>query len=235
MSLLSSSERSTANEKSDASAAQRVLRQLRDDIISGKLRPGARIVERKLSHELSVSRTPLREALKLLESEGLIELSQNRGARVREFTERQAIDLFEVLSVVEGRAAEIAANRISPQMNQDLLRDHYAMARCFEAGDTDGYFDLNTKIHRTIVRAADNEVLTNTHANLQMRANQGRFLAVLDVRRWSEGMEEHEELIAAISRKDSTAAGEVWRRHLSKTGYWLANAVRLNRGMSSLL
>ena len=212
--------------KADQPAAQRVLDALRSMIVRGELAPGGRIVERTLCAKLDVSRTPMREALKLLEIDGLIELSQNRGARVRPFTEAEALDLFEVLAALESLAAELATRRISPSAYSVLKAEHAAMEVNFRQGDLDGYFGHNSTVHEIIVAATGNETLVATHKSLTLRAKRGRYMAILDPRRWREAMEEHRALMDAMERQDAEEAGRIWNAHLSHTGQSIAGVLR---------
>ncbi|WP_108658486.1 GntR family transcriptional regulator [Acuticoccus kandeliae] len=207
-------------------AAQRVLDELRGLIVKGDLAPGSRIVERALCAKMNVSRTPLREALKLLELDGLIELSQNRGARVRPFTTQEAVSLFEVLAGLESLAAELATARITPEGMRNLLALHRRMADHYARGEKDPYFALNSQIHEAVIVATENPVLLATHRQLMLRAKRGRYMAIVDPRRWQQAMEEHEELMDAIMRRNAADAGRIWRTHLTHTGQTVAAVLK---------
>ncbi|UOM34357.1 GntR family transcriptional regulator [Acuticoccus sp. I52.16.1] len=206
-------------------AAQRVLAELRDMIIRGDLAPGSRIVERTLCARLHVSRTPMREALKLLEIDGLIEISQNRGARVLEFTPGEALELFEVLSSLEGVAAELATQRMTESMASYIGTLHEAMRTHYTARDRDAYFDCNSLIHEAIVEAAGNRTLLATWHSLMRRAQRGRYMAIVSATRWHQAMDEHEALMAALHARDAAEAGRVWRLHLMHTGETIAGVM----------
>lgn len=210
----------------DLPAAQRVLLELRGKIVRGELAPGARIVERALCAELAISRTPMREALKLLEIDGLVELSQNRGARVRQFTALEARELFEVLSGIESQAAELATERITGPALSRVKAMHHRMEKHFRAGELDPYFDLNTSIHETIVQLTGNAVLIAVYQGLMLRAKRGRYMAILDRRRWEQSVEEHEALVDALERRNAADAGRIWRTHLGRTGQAVAKVLR---------
>lgn len=198
--------------------AHQVANLLRDRIIRGDLPPGERIVERALCEMLAVSRTPLREALKLLEVEGLVELSQNRGARIMSFTPQEATNLFEVIAGLEGLAAELATLRMDTAEREALGGLHAQMVAHYRAQEKDPYFELNSTIHDTVVKLSGNPVLIATHATLMLRARRGRYMAILDPQRWSESVSEHEALMSAFHDRDAQAASRVWRRHLTRTG-----------------
>ncbi len=198
--------------------AHQVANTLRDRIIRGDLAPGSRIVERSLCEMLEVSRTPLREALKLLEVEGLVELSQNRGARIMSFTPEEASNLFEVIAGLESLAAEIAATRVDADALAQLDQMHARMLEHYRQQEKDPYFELNSAIHDTVVRLSDNPILIATHAHLMLRARRGRYMAIIDPLRWEESVNEHEALMTALHARDADAARRVWKRHLLRTG-----------------
>lgn len=198
--------------------ARQVADLLRDMIIRAELSPGARIVERALCEQMQVSRTPLREALKLLEAEGLVELSQNRGARIMSFTPAEASSLFEVIAGLESLAAEVAASRMTPEDLARIEDLHARMRAHYERREKDPYFALNSAIHDMIVRCSANPILISTHAGLMLRARRGRYMAIIDPLRWDEAVGEHDALLDALRSRDGDAARRVWRRHLIRTG-----------------
>ncbi|MEL6808845.1 MAG: GntR family transcriptional regulator [Pseudomonadota bacterium] len=206
--------------------AEHVAAILRDRIVKGELAPRARIVERQLSAELDVSRTPVREALKLLEADGLIEISLHRGAIVSEFRPEDAFTLFEVIAVLEGLAAKRVCERITPDILQHLEDLHGTMLNHHKAGRTNGYFDTNTVIHDFIIQTSANPVLITTHQRLMIRARRGRYLAIMEPERLTQAIGEHEELMDAFrARQESKAAG-IWETHLRHTGQTVAAVLR---------
>lgn len=198
---------------------------LRDLIVRGDLPAGSRIIERALCERLNVSRTPLREALKLLEADGLIELSQNRGARVMSLTGEEASHLFELIAGLEGFAAELAVARASQAEIAALAHQHAQMLIHYAKQERDAYFALNTAIHDAVVRLSGNPLLIATHASIMLRARRGRYMAIIGLGRWQESVSEHEALMAAFQARDTAAAGAIWRRHLQRTGETVAAAL----------
>lgn len=191
---------------------------LRDMIVEGELAPGSRIVEGALCEALDISRTPLREALKVLASEGLIELLPRRGARVTEVTAKEAGELFEVIASVEGLAAELVTSRITARDLERLEALHLRMNKYHAERRRHDYFQLNHKIHQMIVQLADNDVLTATHERLMVQARRSRYLAILSRERWDEAMAEHDQFMAALRARDAVRAGAIWRCHVQRTG-----------------
>jgi len=210
--------------------AHQIANSLRDRIIRGDLPPGERIVERTLCEMLAVSRTPLREALKLLEVEGLVEISQNKGARIMSFTAEEASNLFEVIAGLESLAAEIAATQMEASELDELDRMHERMMVHYRRQEKDPYFELNSAIHDKMVHLSRNPVLIATHANLMLRARRGRYMAIIDPLRWEESVGEHEALMTALHARDAEAARRVWKRHLLRTGETVCAVVAATSG-----
>lgn len=211
-------ERGSGRRLQRASLHAQAIERLRDMIVEGELAPGARIVEAELCAQLGISRTPLREALKVLASEGLIELLPHRGARVTEVTAEEIGELFEVIAGLEGLAAELAAERMSDRDLERLEAMHERLERYHVARRRHDYFRINHKIHHLIVALAGNGILTATHERLLAQARRGRYLAILSNERWDEAMREHVELMAALRARDAARAGTIWRRHTARTG-----------------
>jgi DNA-binding GntR family transcriptional regulator len=162
--------------------------------------------------------TPLREALKILAEEQLVELSPSRGARVSLYTAEEAAALFEVIATLEGLAAELAASRISPSDLDAIEALHAQMRVHFDRAEKEPYFELNSAIHQAIMQASGNRVLIGAHAKLNVRAARGRYLAIVDQARWSEAMAEHEALMVALRAREAPQAGAIWKLHLHRTG-----------------
>src|ERR1700758_5168984 len=147
------------SEREDQSLHDEILNRLRDHIVEGNIPDGGRIPERQLCEMLGISRTPLREALKVLAAEGLIELLPNRGARVRQLSQR---DLEELYGVMAGRLfleQRMAYENITDEEIAAIERLHYEMYGHYLHRDMHGYFQTNQQIHESIVAAARNETL----------------------------------------------------------------------------
>lgn len=202
-----------------------VVRYLRDAVVTGRLRPGDRIVERQLSAELNISRTPIREGLKLLELDGLVAISRNRGAEVTAFTPQESLRLFDVISVLEGLAARRVAELASDDALARLEDLHAQMVFHYNRSQIDPYFEINSAVHDLIVDASGNPELAATHARLMLRARRGRYMAIMSPDRWRQSVGEHEALMQALRAHDPDAAAAVWTAHLQHTGETLALAL----------
>ncbi|CAN1498941.1 GntR Transcriptional regulators [Rhabdaerophilaceae bacterium] len=194
-----------------------VLNQLRDFIIEGKLAPGMHINEGPIGASLGVSRTPLREAIKTLASEGLVEIQPSRGAIVRRFTEKDIHDILELLKVLEQEAARLACRRASDDEIAAIVALHQEMLRLYAERNRLAYFKLNQNIHSAIVRASGNAALAQTHERLQAQIRRVRFVGNEKPERWAGAVAEHEEMIPALTARDAVRLAEVLGRHLDKT------------------
>jgi DNA-binding GntR family transcriptional regulator len=193
-----------------------ILSRLRDYIVEGHLTGGARIPERQLCDLFGISRTPLREALKVLASEGLVDLLPNRGARVREVGVRELAELFDVMGGLEALAGRLACERITAAEFGEIEQLHHQMYRFYLDRDMPGYFRCNQLIHHKIVAAARNAALSAAYAGLAGRIRRVRYAANLAHKRdrWGEAMREHEAILDCLRRRDGLELSDVLFRHL---------------------
>ena len=195
-----------------------VFRELRTMIVQGVLAPDAVVIETELCERLGVSRTPLREALKLLAVEGLVELRQNRSARITPLRVEETVELFEALGAVERCAAEFAAARMTMSQIDKLSEMQAEMELHYTNGRLEEYFAVNHAIHMFIVTGSGNRALIGTHQWLLARAERARFVALRSQPRWTESVEEHRGILEAITARDSAKAGALLAAHVSHTG-----------------
>lgn len=194
-----------------------VLNQIRDMIIEGTLAPGTRINEGQVGAALGVSRTPLREAIKTLASEGLVEILPAKGAIVRRFSEADIREILEVLKSLEQTAGRLLCQRGSDSDIAKIRHLHDEMMGLYTTRNRLSYFKLNQAIHSAIARASGNGVLAQTHEQLQARIKRIRFIGNETPDRWAAAVAEHEEMVAALERRDADGLAEVLGRHLDKT------------------
>ncbi len=175
---------------------------LRDLIVQGKLLPGARLNERLLTAQLGLSRTPLREAFKVLATEGLVELLPNRGAVVSQLDPARLAESMAVMGALEALAGELAcANATEAQVNE-IRALHYEMLAYHARGDLAGYFKFNQAIHLKIVKYSGNATLYNMYRQLNGNVRRARYMANLSKERWDAAVREHEDILAALSARD---------------------------------
>lgn len=193
---------------------QQVAQRLRQRIVEGQLAPGAKLGERELSEQLQVSRTPLREAIRMLAAEGLVELLPNRGAVVLQLSERDVSDTFEVIAGLEGQSGELAAARIDAAQLAEIRALHYEMLAAYTRRDLSTYYRLNALIHNAINAAAGNAVLTQTYRQVNARLQALRFRSNFDERKWGLAVQEHEQMIELLAARDAAGLRALLARHV---------------------
>ena len=188
--------------------------ELRQMLVEGQIAPGAKLNERELCELLKVSRTPLREAIKTLAAEGLVELLPNRGAVALTLTEEDVLNTFEVMAGLEGQSGELAAQRITEAELDEIRAMHFEMLAAYTRRDLSAYYRLNSAIHAAINQAARNPVLTTTYNQVNARLQALRFRSNQDGQKWKQALAEHELMIDALSRRDAPAMRAVLLAHL---------------------
>ncbi len=197
-----------------ASLHDRIARRLREDLIEGAMEPGSRIDEKALCLRFAVSRTPLREALKVLSAEGLIELLPNRGARVATLDEQDVRDMFEVMASLEALSGRLACARIADAEIDDVAALHFRMLAHWRRRERAAYFQANQAIHEAILDAARNPVLSATYRSLAGRIRRARFRANMDDARWAEAVTEHEAILTALRARDGDRLADLLQSHI---------------------
>lgn len=188
---------------------------LRDLIVQGRLAPGVRLNERLLTAQLGVSRTPLREAFKVLATEGLVELLPNRGAIVAPMDPVRLAETLAVMGALEALAGELAcANATEAQVNE-IRALHYEMLAYHVRGDLAGYFKFNQAIHLKLVKYSGNAVLHNTYKQLNGNVRRARYMANLSKERWDAAVREHGEILAALDARDVKKIRALLSGHLA--------------------
>jgi DNA-binding GntR family transcriptional regulator len=191
--------------------AQEKLRQM---LIEGVIAPGSKLNERELSSGLDVSRTPLREAIRALAAEGLVELIPNRGAVALQLTEADVVNTFEVMAGLEGLSGELAATRITDSELSEIKAMHYEMLAAYTRSELPNYYRLNAKIHEAINAAAKNPVLTQTYARVNARLQALRFRSNQEQKKWMRAVKEHEQMVEALETRDAQGLRNVLQQHL---------------------
>ncbi|MFA6968127.1 GntR family transcriptional regulator [Bosea sp. (in: a-proteobacteria)] len=194
-----------------------VLERLRDMIIEARLAPGQRINEGLVGAQLGVSRTPLREAIKTLASEGLVEILPAKGAIVRKFSARDLADILEVLKTLEQLGGRIACEQASDATIEAIHAMHRQMMALYETRSRLEYFKLNQDIHSAIVAASDNAALMEMHATLQARIKRLRFVGNEGPAKWAGAVAEHEEMMAALLKRDAAELSAIIGVHMDAT------------------
>jgi DNA-binding GntR family transcriptional regulator len=191
-----------------------VAERLRELILSGDLEPKARVNEQELADRFGISRTPLREAIKILATEGLLELLPNRGARVASISNQEIDDMIEVVAGLEATAADLACRRITDAEIEAVEALHRRMDQAWKRDDDPAYFRLNREIHEAIVAASRNATLQAIYANLSGRIQRTRYSAHKTAEQWARAVAEHQEMIALLKTRDGEGLANVMRAHI---------------------
>jgi len=219
-SLESPGNRSHSKVPAEAAAqplAQQVAARIRDMIIQDQLTPGEWIREQALADKLRVSRTPLREALKMLEMEGLIRLLPNRGAVVTELTVEEVKEKLELLAALEALAGKLACRKATDAELAEIRALHYEMLAWFSRQNRLEYFKLNQRIHLAIVAASGNRTLIETHARINAQLFRVRYQSNLQNELWGTAVDEHEEMLAALKARNGEALAACMLNHFGQT------------------
>lgn len=192
-----------------------VAQQLRNMILNLELKPGEKIDEPALCERFGVSRTPLREALKVLSMEGLIVLAPHRGARVALTSVEDVRDLFPIIGALEALAAELACQQVTELQIESLQLLHDEMVICYRTEDAAGYAERNREIHNTLFNIAGNAQLTQLYLHLSARTHAVRYVARKAPTDWAQAVAEHEQILEALRRRDGEQLGKILKEHLA--------------------
>jgi len=197
-----------------AALYEEVAERLRQRIFSHELAPGAWIDEQALAESFGISRTPLREALKVLASEGLVTLKPRRGCYVTEIFEQDLDEIFPILSLLEGRCAHDATRKLDSAGMKKLESLYKSLEDRAAKGDLDGFFEANQQFHRTLQELAGNRWMANIIDDLRKVLKLARHHSLLREGRLKQSMVEHREIMAAIRAGKAERVEELMRRHL---------------------
>ncbi len=193
-----------------------VAAQLRDRIFAGELLPGMFLDEVQLAEQLKISRTPLREALKVLSAEGLVRHEPRRGSFVNEVTETDLDEIFPVLALLEGRCAREAAQHASDTDLQQLEALHDKLSRHAKARRINDYYAANFAIHEAIITLANNRWLALVIADLRKIVKLARLQQLHAPGRLDQSLSEHLAVFAALKARDPEGAEAAMRTHLTR-------------------
>jgi len=197
---------------------ERIRHALEDAILTGRLAPGERLDEQALAERFEVSRTPVREALNRLASSRLVELRPRQGAVVAVLSVPELIEMFEVMSELEGLCARLAARRATPEERALLREAHDACRERAEAGDHEGFYLENKRFHEIIYAASHNRFLEESTINLRSRVAPYRRHVTYRPGRMKESIVEHEAVVEAIAAGDAAGAQARMHHHVNLLG-----------------
>ena len=193
-----------------------VTARLRSLIVESHIKPGQRVPELDISKDMGVSRTPIREALKVLASEGLVELLPLRGAVVKSFSAKDAADMLEVMGMLESFAAQKACQAEQKRIDH-VLAMHEKMKVLYTKGKRPEYFELNQKIHDALVDMADNESLSMVHNTLSKRMRSLRYSGNSTPDHWRGALDDHELIAQALGQRDAKKMKKAVEAHFENT------------------
>lgn len=206
-----------------------VAAQLRERIFAGQLPPGTFLDEVRLAQEMNISRTPLREALKVLTAEGLVRHEPRRGCFVNEVTEQDLDEIFPVIALLEGRCAYGAAQHASDADLETLEVLHQKLARHAKARRINEYYEANFAIHEAIIHLADNRWLASVIADLRKILRLARLQQLHAPGRLDQSLSEHLAVFAALKARDADGAEAAMRTHLLRQREALRELARAQR------
>jgi len=194
---------------------EEVAELLRQRIFSRELEPGSWIDELKIAQHYGISRTPLREALKVLAAEGLVTMKVRRGAYVTEVSERDLADIYHLLSLLEADAAAVVATTSSAAQLEELqlLHDELEQAAQPDGGERERFFAVNERFHMRLLEIADNRWRNQMVADLRKVMKLNRHNSLLKSGRIQESLREHRELMAALKARNSVLSQKRMQEH----------------------
>lgn len=191
-----------------------VVRQLRVMIHDGALEPGSKIPERQLCGQLGISRTPLREAYRVLANEGLVELKAHHSSRVTRLDTGEVDHIFEVMEGLEALAGELACERLDDAGLEEIRAQHQRMMASYRKRNKTLFFKLNQDIHERIIQASANPVLIRTYEGLSGRMRRARYMALNTEAQWRAAAAEHEAIMKALAARQGQELARLLRSHL---------------------
>jgi len=217
---------SEIQEFQNRSLVEIIFRQLEGMILAGRIQPGERINESRLSHTLGVSRAPIREALRLLASSGILEVRANRGMFVRDLQVREVEELYDIRAALDVLAGERAAERIDEA--HLLILDGWMreMAACVAAKDTGAYYRANIAFHAAIVEVSGNSHLLTIYEGVCKQMSLFRRISLSLPGQLRLSLQRHGRILEAVKSKDSVKAATVMRNHTLEAKKALLRAIR---------
>ncbi|QWE29546.1 GntR family transcriptional regulator [Polynucleobacter sp. AM-7D1] len=193
-----------------------VAERLREQIFSHELAPGSWLDEQSLAMAFGISRTPMREAIKVLASEGLVTTKMNKGAYVTEVDRRDLEQIFTVLSLLEGQAAKETAIKASEAQLTQLDNIHHRLEKAAADRDLEQFFEINVKFHELIQEIAGNKWMNGVIDDLRKVLKLQRRDSLSRSGRLLSSLVEHREILQAILKRDPLAAEQAMRKHLAR-------------------
>ena len=197
---------------------EKILESIRDAISSGQLKPGERVAEPELAERFGISRTPIREAFRQLESEGYLTVIPRKGAVVVSFSEKDVEEFYAIKSILEGYAARRACDKLTPRDLDKLQATNAKLLQLAEGADIKHFFKVHNDFHEMFLRAADNEKLYDLITNLVGRFQRLRIASLSLPGRMRISVQEHDKIIEAFRAKNPDLAEKLVRKNAEYGG-----------------
>lgn len=188
--------------------------QLREMIAKGDIKPGDWLNEGELALNFGISRTPMREAIKMLAAEEMLEIVPNHGPRVKLIEKSELKDMLEIIAVLEATAGEQACALITDAEIEELQAVHDDMIRSWDTENHEGYFSRNRRIHNEIVRISGNITLQRLYHSLSGRIQVARYSSNKTIEQWRKAVGEHEGMLRLLRERDGNALFDLMREHV---------------------
>jgi len=213
--------------KENKSLTSLIFDKIREDILNGRYVSGDKLVEIKLANELGVSRTPVREALKQLELDGLVDNIPNRGVVVKGISREDINDILTIRLCIEGLVGQWAASRITDEELKELDEIYDLMEFYSQKDDVDKIFELNTKFHETLYKATKSRYLEGVLKDFQLFIKSSRSNSLKVKGRTLLALAEHKEILNALKEHDEVAARSALTRHITNSNTNIKNLMKL--------
>lgn len=209
---------------------EKILETIREAILKGQLKPGEKVAEPELAERFGISRTPIREAFRQLESEGYLTVIPRKGAVVTALSERAVEEFYAIKSILEGYAAQMAAENMTDKDIERLETINKKLQALCDEGDVKTFFKVHNEFHEVFIRAAGNEKLLELINQLMLKFNRFRLASLSLPGRMEISVKEHEKIIKAFKRKDGSQADGLVRQTASFGGQVLIQSMAQSEG-----
>lgn len=208
---------------------EKILETIREAILKGTLKPGEKVAEPELAERFGISRTPIREAFRQLESEGYLTVVPRKGAVVAALSERDVQEFYAIKSILEGYAASLAARKLTEKELERLETVNRKLRHLAEEGDVRSFYRVHNEFHEIFLKAADNSKLYELIHQLGMKFNRLRMASLSVSGRMEISVDEHEKLLDAFRRKDPETAENLVKKTASIGSKVLLESMMSNR------
>ena len=205
--------------------AEVLIAEIEAMIVDGRLMPGERLDETVIANQFGVSRTPVREAIRVLTAIGLVQNTGRQGAEVAHISVSMLIEMFELMAVLEGICAKFAARRATTNERSSMFATHAALENAFEVGDQKEFYKINLQFHDQLYQASHTQYLALETLRLRRRLSPYRMRVTYQPGRMRATLDEHLEILKAVESGDSEGAMKAARSHMQLLGNQLEDFI----------